>query len=162
MSTTHINLYIPFTNSDAVKTKNLPSNFHLQLPLPFSCQTNLLTKSPLQHSLYTRQPIFGCLGEMDRLLPVSYNWEVVDEMGKKRREKKNMGWNIVNILYTITELLPEPQRKKLQRCYSQKDFFSPYPVHGTPFSSSSLLLKRVWSEQSRPAPQAVLYSSHAE
>jgi hypothetical protein len=75
---------------------------------------------------------------------------------KKRNRKQSI------ILYTIAELLPELHGKKLGRSYSQKDFFSPYPVHGTPFSSSSLLLKRVWSEQSRPAPQAVLYSSHAE
>lgn len=81
------------------KPKNYHPTFTISSPLPFSCQTNLLTKSPLQHSLYTRQPIFGCLGEMDRLLPVSYNWEVVDEMEKRRERKRIWGWNIVK--YTL-------------------------------------------------------------
>lgn len=54
-------------------------------PLPFSCQTNLLTKSPLQHSLYTRAAHLRVPRWNGRLLPVSYNWEVVDEMGKKEK-----------------------------------------------------------------------------
>jgi len=37
---------------------------------------------------------------MDLLLPVSYNWEVVDEKEKKKRKQSI-------ILYTIAELLPQ-------------------------------------------------------
>ena len=93
-------------------------------PLPFSCQTNLLTKSPLQHSLYTRQPIFGCLGEMDRLLPVSYNWEAVDEMGKKKREKE-YGVEHCQIYFTRSLSFYQSHNGRSLTCYSQKDFFSP-------------------------------------
>jgi hypothetical protein len=52
----------------------------------------------------------------------------------------NMDRALPLILYT-SELSARVNKGK--KCYSQKDFFSPYPVHGTPFSSSSLLLKRV-------------------
>lgn len=38
---------------------------------------------------------------MDRLLPVSYNWEVVDEMGKKKEEKeKEYGVEHCQIYFT--------------------------------------------------------------